>query len=572
MQQSPFNQSFGPPYYPFQYPRAVYSPSSYSALPELSFPSPHQIAQVEKIRGSLIQNFGIKPGTYSTIDPGMYDPIEGVFNGLMDTLLSELSGVDAFDLCIRLYRLNEEYLGHIYKTHFERATRQSVFGVAEPPMLSQKLWIRLSPYTESLRWLIEIAIKFCDTGGVRLSAGKFDRLVELARATFEWDLTWEHVHHKVIPHEVNVSSDYGVTSQPTPRAERMMRAHSIALAPNTTDWEQENFERYQARKKVTIQQTIDVITEMGLDPGLTQEYGYTMSDWTKFTSGLIDSFAEDEYLKVNTLARLEAFLAGKWNLDPQKLTHLLRDFGLSNETVGDVDIQRLRPVEYGRRKSRLIRRPVVVLEQGGATRCIYGLETIEKGTFLILQRLESGRIDLVNQSSNKALRSAVGKQQKDLGSVLERNIADECRALGYQCQREKNRIKSIRMPEGKNFGPVDVFLVDHNHRRFVLVEAKNVADEGTMPREMANEKRNFAGYISKLNSQVQWYTQHLEDLQTEYEVNASETYSVEGVILVSRPRIWMYTYDEPVSILDYLQFFRRLAQGRTFIINPVEST
>ena len=485
MQQSPFNQLFGPQFPPFQYPREVYTPSSYSALPKLSFPDQSAVDWVKEVRRFLVRKFSIRPGVYSAIEPGLYDPIEGVFNGLMDTLLSELSGVDAFDLCIRLYQRNEEYLGRIYKSHFDRGTQRSVHDIAYPSALSQELWLRLSPYTESLRWLVEIAIKFCESRGERASARKFDRLVELARAIFEWDLTWENVHHKIIPHEVHVCPDFSITFQPTTRAEKIVRAHSIALAPNTAEWEQENFKAFQNREKVTAQETMDVLEAMRLDPGLAQEYGYSLSDWAKFAFGLIDSFAEDEYRKVNTLARLETFLARKWDLDPQRLPHLLRDFGLSRETVHDVDIQRLRPVEHGRRDSRLLRRPVVVLEQAGSTRCIYGLETTEKGTFLVLQRLESGRIDLVSQSSNKELRSAVAKLQRELGDVFQRNIAEECRVLDYQYQQEKDRIKGIRIPQGQNFGPVDVFIVDREYQRFVLVEAKNVADEGTVPKEMA---------------------------------------------------------------------------------------
>ena len=37
----------------------------------------------------------------------------------MKTLLEELSEVDAFDLCIRLYQRNEEYLGYLYRAHFD---------------------------------------------------------------------------------------------------------------------------------------------------------------------------------------------------------------------------------------------------------------------------------------------------------------------------------------------------------------------------------------------------------------------------------------------------------------------
>ena len=545
-------------------------PSSHAALPALPAPDPSAIAWVEEIKRALVRKAGIQPGMYSTIAPGLFTPIEDVFNGLMDALMSELSGVDAFDLCIRLYERNEAFLGHIARSHLDRAARQSVSGIAEPSMPIQLLLERSSPYTESMRWLIEIAVKFCETPGERVTARKFDRLVELARAVGEWDMIWEHIHWNVIPHEITVGSDFTVTPQTTPRADKIRQSYRTALAPNTAEWEREEFERFQNRNAATSpEKTIEMLASMGLEPALTLEQGYGMSDWAKFCFGLIDSFAADEYRKVIKFASLESFLAQKWDLAPDRLPSLLRDFGLSKETVGSIDIKRLRPAEFGRRDSRLLRRPVVVLNRGRATHCLYGVETVYTGSRMILDRFEHGRIDLVRQSKNKDIRSAVGKLQKENGKGFERNIAEECRSRGYQYQPEKNHTKGIKIPQGKTFGPVDVFVVDRAHKRFVLIEAKNVMDEGMIPKSMAKEKREFAGYICKLNAQVAWFTEHLNKIQAEYGVSDDETYSVEGVIVVNNPRMWMFTYDEPVPILDDTNFFRRLAQGSKFTIDPV---
>lgn len=564
-------QSYGAEFPTISPVRLVSYPSSYAALPELSAPDPSKIARVEEIKRSLVRKAGIQPGTYSAITPGLYEPIEAVFNGLMDVLLSELSGVDAFDLSIRLYERNEEYLGHIQRSHFDRAARQSVSGFAESSMPSQQLWERLSPYTESIRWLIEIAVKFCETPGERVTARKFNRLIELARAIGEWDMVWEHVHRNVIPHEITVGHDCTVTAQTTPRADKMLHSYRIDLEPNTAEQEQEEFARFQNRNAETsVQQAIEMLASMGLDPALTLERGYSMSDWGRFCDGLIDSFESDEYRKVIKLNSLGQFLFQKWDLAPDRLPYLLKDFGLSKETVSSIDIKHLRPAEFGRRDSRLLRRPVVVLNCGKSTQCLYGIETVYIGSGMILPRLEHGRIDLVRHSNNKDIRSAVGKLQREQGEIFERNLAEECKSLGYCCQPEKDRIKGIRIPQGKNFGPVDVFVVDSTSRRFILIEAKNVMDEGMNPKEMAKEKKEFTDYISKLDAQVDWFADHLTELQSEYGVPDDETYTVEGVIVVNSPRMWMFAYDEPVAILDYTNFFRRLTRGRKFTINPIE--
>lgn len=559
-----------PPFPPLQ---LVSYPSSYDALPKLSVSDRSEMARVEEIKRCLVRKSGIQPGTYSEIDPGLYAPIEEVYNGLMDTLLSELSGVNAFDLCIRLYKRNEEYLGHIFSSHFARAARQSATGISESSMPSQQLWERLSQYTEPTRWLVEITVKFCQTQGEKVTARKFDRLIELARAIHEWDMIWEHIHWNIIPHEITFDSHFTVDAHAAPRAERIAQSYRMALAPNTAEGEQEEYKRFQSRnKEMSAEESIAMLAEMGLDPALTAEQGYSMSDWAKFYFGVLDSFAAHEYCKVIKLTSLESFLSQKWKLPSDRLHYLLKDFALSKETVSCIDIKNFRPAEYGRRDSRLLRRPVVLLSRGSSTQCLYGVETIYFGSRMILGRLENGRIDLVRQSKNKNVRKAVGKLQRELGEVFEQNIADECKSRGYQYQPEKNHIKGTRIPQGQNFGPVDVFVVDREHKRFVLTEAKNVMDEGMIPKEMAKEKKEFDGYISKLKSQVEWFTQHLNELQVEYGVPADETYSVEGVIVVNNPRVWMFAYDEPAPILDYVNFFRRLARGSGFTISPVGYT
>ena len=552
----------------------VSRPSSYDVLPPMGILPKSEVNRVENLKRSLTQKCGIKPGTYTELGQGLHPKVETVYDGLMKTLLEELSEVDAFDLCIRLYQRHEEYLGYIFRAHYEIAARRQLLSSSESSIRNELLWERLSPYTESIRWLIEITLKHCDMQGQRVGAAKFDRLVELARAIYEWDLVWEQIYRNVLQHQLTVESDFTVTSELTRRTTRVREKYQRALMPTMEDNENEEFKLYQNQeKKLTPQEASqkisDTLKSMGLDEALLEERGYSLSDWGRFSLGVLDSFASNEYRKVWKLTALESYLSLNWNIDRQRITYLLRDFGLSKETVQDIDINQLRPVEFGRRDSRLLRRPMVILKRGDTVRCLYGVETITRGHLLVLQRLESGRIDLLRQSSSRNLRKAVGRLQKELGRVFEQNIADECKARGYDHRLEMNRVKGKQIPQGGGFGPVDVFVVDRIHRRFVLVEAKNVANEGSVPKEMLNERNDFSKFIDKLDLQVGWFAQQLADLKSENGILDDEAYSVEGVIVVNSPRLWMFTYDQPVPILDFFNFFKCLDRGDKLVINPI---
>ena len=549
-------------------------PSSFDALPQISIPTKSEVIRVERIKRSIVQKCGIEPGTYSELTPELHEKIEAVYASLMHFLLDELSGVDAFDLCIRLYDRNEEYLGYLFRAHYLAATKRAVLGSTESSMPIELLWERLSPYTESIRWLIEICLKYCDMQGQQIRSDKFDRIIELARALFDWDGTWEQIYRNVIDLQLVIGPDFSTSPELTQRTDRVRRAYQHSLMPTMAENENEEFRRFQDRRNDLTaekagQEITNALESMGLDDSLRLERGYGLSDWGRFYLGLLDSFSQDEYRKVIKLTSLESFLSSKWRLDREQVSSLLMDFGLSKETVQDIDIKRFRPVEFGRRDTRLLRRPVVVLERGGSVRCLYGIETLTRGQYLVLGRLESGRIDLLRENSNRDLRKAVGRLQKEKGGIFEQNVIEECRARGYECSPEKDRVKGGQIPQGSGFGPVDVFIVDRTHRRFVLVEAKNVDDEGSLPKEMQRERNDFSRFVSKLGSQVEWFCQRLPDLKLEHKIPGDEPYSVEGVIVVNSPRIWMFTYEEPVPIQDFFGFFRCLEQGKKFVIEPV---
>ena len=90
-----------------------------------------------------------------------------------------------------------------------------------------------------------------------------------------------------------------------------------------------------------------------------------------------------------------------------------------------------------------------------------------------------------------------------------------------------------------------------------------------MPNKIKREFTRFQGYIDKLNDQVTWFEEQLDDLKADYDIAPSEVYTVEGVIVLSRPRIWMYTQIEPLPIVDERNFYRILESGERFQTVPV---
>ena len=267
-----------------------------------------------------------------------------------------------------------------------------------------------------------------------------------------------------------------------------MNAYRIALMPGMEASEAERFQMFQTSNDfLSVQGMIERIGLTELDEPLLRERGYSISDWLKFTWGLIRSFSADEYWRAPPKADLVAFLRSEWDLEETRVHSLLQDYGLSHQSLRDVEIKDMMPVEKARRDSRLIRRPVVSLEDQGVEYCLYGVETVSLGFQMVLARIESRRIEFIKDAHTRELRSVIGALTRQLGFSFQKYIQSRCHELGYETKIEKDKIKEHRIPQGEGFGPVDVFVRRQKRAPFYSCGGQKRSRRRICPRE--NEER-----------------------------------------------------------------------------------
>ena len=123
---------------------------------------------------------------------------------------------------------------------------------------------------------------------------------------------------------------------------KALEAYRSALMPGMAESEAERFNMFQSSQEgMTVEDMIDQIGLKELDEPLTRERGYSMSDWIRFSLGLVDTFGETEYVRIPRQPRLASFLSSKWKLDPQRLDCLLQDYGISSQMLKSVDIREM---------------------------------------------------------------------------------------------------------------------------------------------------------------------------------------------------------------------------------------
>ena len=558
-------------FYPFPYGPAAIFPmaSSLTALQQPVFPSKQDFKPVIELQRKLMMNACIRPGRYTDFPNHMFAGVESVYHGLTRDLHEKLAKIDVFDLCVRLYERLEQFIGHAEGLRYLQAAGLLGGSDHQFSRAHNRVWEIISPYTESIRWLIEVAIKYALSSGPKASVGEFERLIAHAVTIFQWDAVWEHIYHGVVPHELIISDELEATATTTYRGHAAMTKYledaALFGADSQRKWADINM---RSPRTVPIQKMMQDPTFDLLNVPLQEERGYSIEDWLRFTCGILDSFDHQEFLKVIRQDRLQTSLSTKWDVPEDRPEPLLRDYGLTKELVDSYD-KPIFPVADARRDSRLLRRPIVVLEKNGKPVCLYGIETANFAFMGILDRLETGRIGTLIMHGRGPLTTAVGTIQSNLGSAFRNRIAAICDETQIRNDMEKTKVAGESILQERGFGPVDVFAVDRRSRRFILVEAKDVADEGVVPRFMKDERAEFMEAMDKVQGQVGWFNARLNALKSEYGIPLDEGYAVEGVVVVNSPRLWMYTADEAIPVVDVKRFAQILKSGDSFLTYPI---
>ena len=548
-------------------------PSSFTNLPPPRIPSKEDLGKATELRDSLVKRFGLRPGTYRSLNQDTYERVEAVYQELVNCLVADLSQFSLASLCLGLYKRQEQFYGYLNKRRYQSIPDMMLVGDRQASEQRDDLWIVMTPFTEATRWLIEIGIKVCELSGDEVSDSTLDRLTSRARVILEWDLTWEHIAHGVLPHELTVGSDLTVTVRPTRRAVEALRAHREAMLPWRIEEHSQWMDVALAEKKGDHADYIDPSEDDPLNGPMEAELAYSMTDWKRYLLGLVDSFDLGEYIKDVPRGELSQFMSSKWRISPACLEALLIDHALSKETLAGLNLDKLRPAEHARRDSRLLRRPIVVLQCEGTptaqTRCIYGIETLTSLSWRFPAQLMSGRVHLPRMAEDGPVTRAVGRIQSELGTVFRDMIWKSCNDDGLTSIREKTGAGSDRIPQGQGFGPVDVFIVDRQNRRFVLAEAKDTDDPGFVSSEMKAERDEYRTAVLKVKRQVCWFAERMASLKLELGIDPSEDYVVEGVVVINRPRLWMYIADEPMPIVTDKDLLAKLRDGESLLTSPI---
>ena len=308
----------------------------------------------------------------------------------------------------------------------------------------------------------------------------------------------------------------------------------------------------------------------GIDSCLVEQIGYSLADYITF----VDSLAQisiDTDLDICVLDR-DRFISDCHELRGVSIPssqELIRDFALSAESVRHVPVGALFSVGRRNRDSRFVRRPVAALNHEGTSVLMFGRASLLEAHEFLMKQVRFGRMPVQRWSDNKEVMDAFGKVQGAVGGPFKNAVAEACeKILGPDCVcLEKGSISGVKTPS--DLGPIDIFLIDEDRERFILVEIKNSAAAGGASLSMKDDYRQFVErYLPTLNQKIAWFRSKLHELKREYGIANNKDYSVQGVIVVNQQRLWVLMHENRLPILDDDEFLEKLGKGDALLSAP----
>jgi hypothetical protein len=559
-------------------------PTSLRALPKFPVPDEEQLQAAAELEKSFTQQSGILPGTYTQFND--LEALVKVHDRLWDRLESELRKYSNLVICKLLYERVEVILGHLIREKYQTAAEQISTGRTRGPQKQFDLWRAITPITEGIKFLLEMAVKCCGDQGLTSGASGLDFLIDLSARIVMLDQHLETIHYQIVPYEIIISPDFSVdggigsgTSAAIDEFEKHEKIHMAQADNDFIDQQNKGFLDKITGQEVKVDDFRDFPEIITLDQAMTEELGYGMFDYLSFAKGCANLFGEKEYLKTIEVPRLTRLLRHAVGLNREKVESLLRDHALSRATVEALTREAVMPFASYKRDSRLLRRPLLEISYRGKRYAVMGIETFVIGTQVFYDSARYGTLQMPSMRPGGPVKSAMGVLSAKIGDSFRDDIASKCIEMGLKATTEwpipaKNQTN-------QPLGPIDILVIDQKKRRFILVEAKNLQSRGIVPKEMKGQRDRFLGtkekddqaFVQVLRDKEQAFTSnkewHLHELKYRLKIGGLEDYTVEGVIVVFHPLLWPLLAAEPLPILDDLEFYERLKRGQHLFTTPI---
>ena len=531
----------------------IWTPSGVSQIPvRIQLPGRECLDRAETVLNQTIRDSGLAPGVYRKPEKVDYTKLIRVHRNLCELIEEEISRFDVIDLCGQFSLWHERII-----------------------LQDEMRWGPAASTAQSLRTLIELAVKCCDLSGVQADEKDCDYMLALAQMIISCDSVWDQFSTELFSQEIVIGEDHSFNPQPIHRPFQAMQNYiqyvSDKIRMDEIRREDSLALPYEDFESESILLWLKADGLSDLSECLKTEIGYSLVDYFRFMYEICLRATVDGFNFVG-LNRNQIILEARDELGiPERNSRaLIEDFTLSAQTLSDVPTTEIFSIKRRRRDSRLMRRPIMMIGPPEQSVLMFSPQTLAEATELFRKHLLTGRIPVAKWSDNENVMRAFGRIQSANGAPLRDAIERDCEKIVGRSRVaiEKDYISGVK--SDPNLGPIDVFVVDETHNRFILVEAKNSAPAGGTPQQLSDERREFLeDILPTLREKAAWFRSHMTELKREFRIPTEKGFTVEEVIVLHRQRFWVMADRNRLPIIDSEEFLSKLAAGQKLLSAPV---
>ena len=427
---------------------------------------------------------------------------------MYDRLKADASTLSSDGLVEELLLRQEALLRETALREIQIPTRVACFGpysdIASRLRLESK---DLTIASIAHRFLVEFMATQPPSGMLRLSDGRYDRLLALAATIvdygFQSDVTYEglsETNARILP-SGRLGTRPGEFGEAT-------ESHAKRAIPEQIRTAQDEF----ANRWREAPAGADLPT--GWEDAFRAEFGYSFSELTAVLRELV-GMTNEPSRSIVTAARTDviASIASTLSFSPEAIDRVLDDLTLAARSdylapSPPFEKQDVWPWRFNRPLS-LLRRPIIRRQTASRDELIWGYRGLALAGVYLMNLIFNGQL-VATSGAMKDLQSKLTKKASD---AFVEEVAAAARGIGLEARTQVSKFGRVRIEAaGQPLGDIDVLAIDRARPTLWLIECKNLVLAKT-PHELASEIEGFeapGGMIEKHGRRVQWVTANLD--------------------------------------------------------------
>ncbi|QEC78614.1 hypothetical protein [Mucilaginibacter ginsenosidivorax] len=393
--------------------------------------------------------------------------------------------------------------------------------------------LEIEEATLALRCLIEIVVAIPPSGNKMVNNKDYDRMLALTKEIIVWGTISDELNFGVNELDLGVLPS-GRVGSGKKFLNESIRPYNVAKKNEAID-ERVSKEEMQAVGTSPVKEKRDNSTR---EHAFEAEFGFNWSTYLDMLMTLVDQgFETPDGVVVRSRASIIRLIQERYPLKEELIDSFLQQFSLSTrgtwETLPDgYRITDIYPWRYTRSLS-LMRKPIMEIVIGGQNLFYWGMRQALLSYQYLDDIISDGRYNARSAAMKSYISTLLHEKGKRFTRAVFAWLTEVTAADHYIIDREVKIDERGKLQADKNYGDIDILIIDLNLKKIISVECKHVTP-ARITSEFASELKKFESeWIGKHLKRHKWLVANLAEIVSVYKLINIADYQIKSIFLTS---------------------------------------